>query len=130
MIILPYVYTSKHISPQLIQHKILVLCEGGQTPWVEDNQPIQHVLDPNDIVPKEKIETYNDYTIVEVDTKKTDMNSMYTWSELPLEDKSTLCWRTFVCFTNTDMSCWLTLQNSPFKSILSVILKTRHGIIV
>ena len=131
MIIVPFVYKPKEISKQLTSHTFHVLCEGGTKLWKESFQSIENVLAPNDLYEK-SIKPYNSsgelYHLVEIDTKKTDLKSMFTWDEIDSNDTDTLCWRTFHIFTNKDNSVWLQFPKTPIYNILCVILKTYYSI--
>ena len=50
MIVIPFTCSIKQVSDALSIYTIQILCEGGQKPWTEDNQPLKKVLEPNDIV--------------------------------------------------------------------------------
>ena len=126
MIIIPFTHTIHAVSDQLNLHTINILCEGGYTPWTEDNQPIQDVLQPNDIYEK-TIENIQTCYYVNVDVQKTDIRSMYMWNEIDPIDRETLCWRSFMIFVNPDKTIWLSMPDislTPLIPYLHVILKT------
>jgi hypothetical protein len=133
MIIIPYIYSSKTISNKQIVHTLKVLCEGGQGFWQESCNSIQKALAPNDLfaktITKHKMNN-QDYYFVEIDTQKTDLNSMYMWNELSENDTETLCWRTFYIFTNIDNTIWLKIPNDKIFNTLCVILKTCYSICI
>lgn len=133
MIIIPYIYSSKTISNKQIVYTFNVLCEGGQSFWQESCSIIQKALEPNDLFAK-KITKYKmnnqEYYFVEIDMQKTDLDSMYNWNELSINDTETLCWRKFHIFTNMDNTSWLKIPNDSIFNTLSVILKTCYSIYI
>jgi len=120
MIIIPYTY--KQVNKMGRQfHVIRMLTEGGQAFWTEPDALTnpQEALDINDI---RASHTYSDstYHYFKVDDTKTAMNSMYDWTELPL-NSDTLCWRTFYTITDDAGHPWIQLPDSIFKPALEKI---------
>ncbi len=126
MLIIPYTHLKKTMEGGLTVHRIHILCQGGRTPWEEDEQDVQGVLETNGIYMSGVSVDHATHTYyVEIDTARTDMASMYTWQELPYDDEQSLCWRTFTVVRTPNGSQWLpTVQNEPFSSITERILCT------
>lgn len=137
-IIIPYIHYAKTISNDLTCHTIRILCEGGRTFWNESIQSksidkeVKSILESNDIhstTPFWRTNENKEIIFVEVNTKKTDMTSMYDWNECDYEDTETLCWRTFRVLINSDKTPWLSVSEEPFSKVInSIILKTIDSI--
>ena len=140
MYIVPYTYScSKHPIGILVFHTIDLLVQGActSTLWEEEGgQSVEDILTSNDIYCM-ALDMSGSTTYAKVDTKRTDMGSMFKASELPMGDKDTLCWRRFNYITqsnssnssnsnnssnssNSSNSPWLP---SPFGTILDGIVK-------
>jgi len=125
MYIVPYAYScSKHPIGILVFHTIDLLVQGActSTLWEEEGgQSVEDILTSNDIYCT-ALDVSGSTTYAKVDTKRTDMGSMFKASELPMGDKDTLCWRRFNYITqsNSSNSPWLP---SPFEPILDGIVK-------
>ena len=128
MIVAPYTYISSQTAKGIWIHRIQLLCQGGRTPWTEDEQPIEHVLEPNGLyashVIRTTLPTGEPCILAQIDLPKTAISSMYTWNEIPYEDEDTLCWRSFTIGTTADKQMWLPPPNGPCAQIISNILKT------
>lgn len=113
MLVAPYTISKFKTNKGICIYRIKLLCQGGEQPWAEEEQPIEDVLEPNGIFSKtvhSSIVNNTKCMFVEVDTTSTDMNSMYTWHELERSDKENLCWRTFT-FGISGQNMWLPLPN-------------------
>ena len=126
MYIVPYVCVSKTIHGRTI-HSINVLVQGGTTLWEETSDPIK-ALESNDIYSHTTMQEGTDYYYAQVDTSRTNMDSMFNWTELPLSDKDTLGWRTFFYISDESNSRpWITVPLStypqPIQKVLNTILK-------
>jgi hypothetical protein len=99
-----------------------MLTEGGQRLWTEadDIQVDAEILEPNSFVP---LQRYRDSQtqFLALDPAKTDMTSMYKWSECPV-NSDTLCWRTFYVITDDRGNPWIQIPDSVFKTSLERIL--------
>jgi hypothetical protein len=126
MYIVPYACVSKTIHGRTI-HSINVLVQGGTTLWEETSDPIT-ALESNDIYSHTTMQEGTDYYYAQVDTTRTNMDSMFNWTEMPLSDKDTLGWRTFFYISDESNSQpWITVPLSaypqPIQKVLNTILK-------
>lgn len=102
MLIVPYIFTEKHLPNKMIQQTIKLLCQGGTEPWIEDDiQVLEDALVPNGIYGKLSgigIDEMGDRFFFTVCPQKTQLADMYTYDELAvdLHQQDTLCWRTFI----------------------------------
>ena len=121
MYIVPYLY-KKTVKQGRTFHIIDMLTEGGQRLWTEadDIQVDTEILEPNSIV---ALQRYRDSQtqFLALDPAKTDMTSMYKWSECPVKSE-TLCWRTFYVITDDRGTPWIQIPDSIFKAPLERIL--------
>ena len=121
MYIVPYLY-KKTVKQGRTFHIIDMLTEGGQRLWTEadDIQVDTEILEPNSFV---ALQRYRDSQtqFLALDPAKTDMTSMYKWSECPVKSE-TLCWRTFYIITDDRNHLWIQIPESPFKPALERIL--------
>jgi hypothetical protein len=121
MYIVPYLY-KKTVKNGRTFHIIDMLTEGGQRLWTEadDIQVDAEILEPNSFV---ALQRYRDSQtqFLALDPAKTDLTSMYKWSECPVKSE-TLCWRTFYVITDDRGSPWIQIPDSIFKSILTFII--------
>ena len=82
MFIVPYIYKRGKTSDNLVIHRIEILCEGGKTLWIEeDDTPIKDIFEPNGLY-TQGIKKMGKYILAKIDTNKTDLSSMYTYSEI------------------------------------------------
>ena len=121
MYIVPYLY-KKTVKQGRTFHIIDMLTEGGQTLWTEadDVQVDAEILEPNSFVALQRY-THSNTQFLALDPKKTDMSSMYKWSECSVKSE-TLCWRTFYVITDDRGSPWIQIPDSVFKAPLERIL--------
>lgn len=130
MIVAPFTYTTFQTEKGINIHRIQLLCQGGSQPWVEEAQPIKDVLEPNGIYSKQtteiKLPNNQNCVLALVDTKKTDMSSMYTWHELDINDEENLCWRTFT-FGTSGQTLWLPFPNDKCSQIIEAIYKNKSA---
>lgn len=128
MIVAPFIYTTHKTSKDIQIHRINLLCQGGKHPWVEETQPIEDVLEPNGIYTKKTmtvtLPSGETCILALVDTKKTDMTSMYSWHELDIQDEDNLCWRTCT-FGTSGPTLWLSYPNNKFTHIIEAIYKNK-----
>lgn len=121
MYIVPYLY-KKTVKQGRTFHIIDMLTEGGQRLWTEadDIQVDAEILEPNSFV---ALQRYRDSQtqFLALDPAKTDMTSMYKWSECPVKSE-TLCWRTFYVITDDRDHLWIQIPDSIFKAPLERIL--------
>ena len=126
MIVAPFTYSKTQTTNGIYIHRIRLLCQGGQTPWSEDSQPIDDILQPNGIYTKGthtiELPTGQSCVLAEVDTQKTDMTSMYTWHEIEPSDSEMLCWRTFT-FGTSGTHIWLPQPNTECFATIHEIYK-------
>ena len=121
MYIVPYLY-KKTVKQGRVFHVIDMLTEGGQKLWSETE-----TVDLNaDILEPNSLTTLNRYKdsqtqFLALDPVKTDLSSMYRWSECPVKS-DTLCWRTFYVITDDRNHLWIQIPESPFKPALERIL--------
>lgn len=130
MIVAPFTYTTYETSKGIEIHRITLLCQGGKQPWIEETQPIKDVLEPNGIFTKKSTTialTNGDKCVLAlVDTKKTDMSSMYSWHELDIKDDENLCWRTFT-FGTSSSTQWLWFPKDNCAQVIEEIYKNRSA---
>jgi len=124
--IVPYIYKRGKTSDNLVIHRVEILCEGGKTLWTEeDGTPIKDILEPNGLY-AQKIIKSRKYILAKIDTDKTDLSSMYTYSEIDSQDNETLCWKCMIMISNHDLSEWLPFPMGELQDITGVILKTER----
>ena len=121
MYIVPYLY-KKTVKQGRTFHIIDMLTEGGQRLWTEadDIQVDTEILEPNSFVPLRQY-SHSNTQFLALDPTKTDITSMYKWSECPVKSE-TLCWRTFYVITDDRGSLWIQIPDSVFKPSLERIL--------
>ena len=122
MIIIPYTYKD-HLKKDRSIHEIRILTEGGQEFWNESDllASPQEALDTNELRAKRRfIDGGHHY--FEIDTTVTAVQSMYDWTELPL-NTGELCWRTFYIITDDQGNPWIQIPEGKFKSALEIILR-------
>ena len=121
MYIVPYLY-KKTVKQGRVFHVIDMLTEGGQKLWTEadDVQMDTEILEPNSFVVLHRYRD-SDTQFLALDPAKTDLTSMYKWSECPITS-DTLCWRTFYVITDDRENPWIQIPDSVFKPILNRIL--------
>ena len=108
MFIVPFTYMERKCKTHTI-HKINILCEGNKL-WEEsDGVDIKKdILHANDLV-ADKGEVLKDNIVyIQIDYKKTKINTMFKWEELPLADTgSILSWRSFMIINNNSGEKWI-----------------------
>ena len=121
MYIVPYLY-KKTVKQGRTFHVIDMLTEGGQTLWSEAETVDldADILEPNSFVTLNRY-THSEAQFLALDPAKTDMTSMYKWSECPVKS-DTLCWRTFYIITDDRGQLWIQIPDSVFKLALERIL--------
>lgn len=127
MFIIPYVYTEKQTKTHTIK-KIHLLCEGDHL-WEETDIDIEKdILEPNDLFSLKPPILKDNITWIHIDHKKTNINSMFNWREIPLiNTNATLSWRTFIFIDNNTNEQWLTcpentmLSNMKLRDIIKEI---------
>ena len=121
MYIVPYLY-KKTVKQGRTFHVIDMLTEGGQTLWSEAETVNldADILEPNSFVTLNRY-THSETQFLALDPAKTDMTSMYKWSECPVKS-DTLCWRTFYVITDDRGQLWIQIPDSVFKLALERIL--------
>jgi hypothetical protein len=124
MFIVPYIYKKVKLSDSLIIYNIEILCEGGKTLWIEDdNTPLTEILEPNGLYISSK-KQIDKCILLKIDTGQTDMSSMYKYAEISIHDSDTLCWKTNIMISNINGTEWLPFPEGELKHISYVILKT------
>lgn len=121
MYIVPYLY-KKTVKQGRTFHVIDMLTEGGQNLWSEAETVDldAEILEPNSFVTLRRY-THSETQFLALDPVKTDITSMYKWSECPI-NSDTLCWRTFYIITDEKGHLWIQIPESPFKASLERIL--------
>ena len=121
MYIVPYLY-KKTVKQGRTFHVIDMLTEGGQTLWSEAETVDldADILEPNSFVTLNRY-THSQTQFLALDPAKTDISSMYKWSECPVKS-DTLCWRTFYVITDDRGTPWIQIPDSIFKAPLERIL--------
>jgi hypothetical protein len=99
-----------------------MLTEGGQKLWSEAETVDldADILEPNSLVTISR-HRHSETHFLALDPTKTDLTSMYKWSECPVKSE-TLCWRTFYVITDDRGSPWIQIPDSVFKASLEQIL--------
>jgi hypothetical protein len=126
MYIVPYLHKVTEKHGRTI-HVIDLLTDGGQRLWSEAEGTDIHadVLEPNSLVLKEMKQEAS-YHYLSLDSSKTDIASMYKWSECPV-DSDMLCWRTFYIIEDSNLSPWIRIPEGTFKPVLErILLSLRH----
>jgi hypothetical protein len=121
MYIVPYLY-KKMVKQGRVFHVIDMLTEGGQNLWTEAETVDldTDILEPNSFVTLSRY-THSETQFLALDPTKTDMTTMYKWSECPVMS-DTLCWRTFYVITDDRGYLWIQIPDSVFKPVLERIL--------
>jgi len=121
MYIVPYLY-KKTVKQGRTFHIIDMLTEGGQKLWSEAETVDldADILEPNSLITISR-HTNSETHFLALDPAKTDMSSMYMWSECPVNSE-TLCWRTFYVITDDKGTPWIQIPDSIFKAPLERIL--------
>jgi len=121
MYIVPYLY-KKTVKQGRTFHIIDMLTEGGQKLWSEAETVDldADILEPNSLITISR-HTNSETHFLALDPAKTDMSSMYMWSECPVNSE-TLCWRTFYVITDDRGNPWIQIPDSVFKAPLERIL--------
>jgi hypothetical protein len=109
MLIVPFIHKITEEKDMNI-HNIKILTIGGKYLWEESEEPTR-ILHSNNIYSKHIVHYDNTY-LCEVDLEKTDMNDMYHWNELDINDNETFCWRNYIYFSGKNKECWLQYPKS------------------
>ena len=123
MYIVPYTYSwSKSPVGTRQYHTIDLLVQGACTTtlWNEENPDVEAILTSNDIY-STNLFVSESVTYAKVDLQRTSMTSMYRWTELPVGDTDTLCWRRFNHITEGG-AAWLPVP-APFRALLDTIVE-------
>lgn len=123
MKLVPYTYSS-HKRTEKIIHTVRVLMEGTQI-WTEpeiSTDPLETALRPNGIIAEPTCKE-GDLHYFKVDTKQTDLESMYDYKECEA-NTDMLCWNTFHIITDLGGSPWIDIPIQ--QSFLRTILKAHH----
>lgn len=105
MIIAPYIHKKTNIKipgqNDIYLHKITLLCDGGEKPWIEEDyvDPLVDCFNANDLFITGKLKQKNKIVFGEIDTIKTKINLMYNYEEIEPGDEM-LCWRDFIVVTD------------------------------
>jgi hypothetical protein len=131
MFIVPFIYkVTKENNVQV--HSIHLLTIAGKKLWEEDASfdVDRDILEPNDIYRKGDIQTImKNVKLCEVDLERTNIQDFYQWKEIPLEDDTTFCWRTYFHLLGEKQECWLpvphheTIGNHDVQTILQMIIR-------
>lgn len=106
MLIIPFIH--KITDETIYIHNIRILTIGGRHLWEEsDTVSIHETLRSNDIHSK-NIKKVDNIYLCEVDTDKTDINDIYKWNEIDINDNK-FCWRDYIYFIGKNKECWLNL---------------------
>ena len=114
MLIVPYIHKVTNQNNINI-HSIRILTIGGKQIWEEkDSLNIdKDILNPNDIYRKNDIIKIDKKLILcEVDMEKTNINDIYKWSEIDINDNETFCWRDYIYFIGNDNENWLNIPKN------------------
>jgi hypothetical protein len=122
MKLIPYTFSSFKRHEKVI-HTIRVLKEGHAL-WTEGElqNPSIEALEPNGLFAQKAFQEANHHYF-QIDSEKTDMNSMYDYRECePTTDM--LCWHTFQIITDASGSLWMDIPVA--HSYLQPILKAHY----
>jgi len=121
MLIVPFIHKITNVNDMII-HVIRILTIGGNELWEESNElweesnEIDNILELNDIYYKNIIR-HNNLYLYEVDIEKTDINDIYKWSDINMND-TTFCWKDYVFFIGKKNENWLNhLKNEKIGNI-------------
>jgi hypothetical protein len=123
MKLVPYTYSSQRRTEKVI-HTVRVLMEGTQI-WTEpeiSTDPLELALRPNGITAQVAGQE-GDLHYFKVDTKQTDLESMYDYRECEA-NTDMLCWNTFHIVTDLKGNPWIDIPNQ--QSFLRTILKAHY----
>ena len=121
MIIIPFIHIITN-EKNMNVHNIRILTIGGKYVWEEsgweesgreesgwkESSNVNDILNQNDIYCSNTIMFDNVY-LCEVDIKKTNINNMFKWSEIDINDSETFCWKDYIYFVGKNNDCWLHL---------------------
>lgn len=134
MLIVPFIHkVTNNIFFDI--HTIRILTVGGKSLWEEpDGLNIdKDILNPSDIYrTKNTIKIDKNIHLCEIDLKKTNMDDIYKWSEIDLNDNETFCWRDYVYMVGKNEESWLNIPKNEKlgntcvnKILLSVLEKSK-----
>ena len=138
MFIIPFTHNKRNGPNNTIIDIIKILTIGGDNLWDEDTTPVKdidkNILIPNGLIKSEKkitpLSGINDIIyLCEIDESKTNMDDFYIWTEIPLSDTNTFCWRKFNIIRGDDGNLWLPVPDFEkigdyrLQDIISGILK-------
>lgn len=108
MLIIPFIHRIVN-EKNMNVHNIRILTIGGRYLW-EETGDINDILNQNGIYCN-NIQSDNIY-LCEVDTEKTNVNDIYKWSEIDINDTETFCWKDYIYFVGKNNECWLNIPKS------------------
>jgi hypothetical protein len=113
MLIIPFIHNITKLN-NLDVHCIRILTIGGKSIWEEKGKLDldSDILNPNDIYRKNTFKLDRNTYICEIDIEKTNINDMYKWSEIDINDNETFCWRDFMYFSGKNNENWLNIPKS------------------
>lgn len=123
MIIVPFIHKVTNQKDMNV-HSIRILTVGGKDLWEESKGSVKNLLQSNGIYSKKTKKKDNIY-LCEVDTIKTDINDIYKWSELDINDRETFCWRDYIFLKGINNECWL---QYPKNEMILTIIENIEGI--
>jgi hypothetical protein len=121
MIIIPFIHKVTNEKDMNV-HSIRVLTVGGKDLWEESKGSVKKILESNGIYSK-KTKKYDNVYLCEVDTVKTDINDIYKWNELDINDNETFCWRDYVFLKGKNNECWLQYPKNEMILKITEIIK-------
>lgn len=108
MLIIPFIHRIVN-EKNMNVHNIRILTIGGRYLW-EESGDINDILNQNGIYCN-NIQSDSIY-LCEVDTEKTNVNDIYKWSEIDINDTETFCWKDYIYFVGKNNECWLNIPKS------------------
>jgi len=121
MLIIPFIHIITN-EKNMNVHNIRILTIGGKYVWEEsgweesgweesgreESGNINDILNQNNIYCT-NIKIFDNIYLCKVDTKKTNINDMYKWNEIDINDNETFCWKDYIYFVGKNNECWLNL---------------------
>lgn len=114
MLIVPFIHKVSN-NNNFDVHNIRILTLGGKNLWEEkDGLNIdKDILNPSDIYRnKNTIIVDKKMYLCEVDMKKTNINDIYKWNEIDINDQETFCWRDYLFFMGKNGESWLNIPKN------------------
>ena len=135
MLIVPYIHKITH-EKNMDVHNIKILTISGKELWEEPNTNNidSEILNPNDIYcTNNTIKIDQNTYLCEVDIDKTNINDLYKWKEIDMNDTTTFCWKDYAYFMGKNDESWLNIPRDEYihnisleTLILSIIKKDKH----